>query len=525
MKKLLFSVVMLATVAVSCNNNEELSENLTKEPMTIGISTSNLDLSYSPLAVSRASGGDDLLAVQVYEEGQPVAYGLVEDWSDLSFEGYSNTTYTVVATKIVDAKTVIYKDGNTYGRPFNSEVTQGLVLSSSVDLNQLASSTAKLEDDDNEYSTPNIDRYYGTATKSVTASSANITTYMKRMSFGVKYEGSTTITLAIAGAPSVVMSNDDTQLFSLNNFDQAYSAAESISAYSEIIATQLGITPTSYDIEYKRNQQVTISTNDDSFKFIFETAFEDVTEYRVLTFEDASYTDYPTTETYWTSLVDSPQYYGSLLYSTTSQYSWCDTDKTSLSGVVNQGYAWSYPYNIEYMLWNGGIAISNYYNEVGDEGNEIDYYSQLSVSNGYAGAAGYNGSANFAIVSDAGGDYNPVYLSFSDATARTIDHLYISSTSYLEWVALYGNDNSSKLDSGNYYYITATGYDAEGLETNSTTYELAKNGVMVSGWNKWSLASLGKVVRVKFSISSDVANAWGITLPTYFAIDDVAVIF
>ncbi len=246
----------------------------------------------------------------------------------------------------------------------------------------------------------------------------------------------------------------------------------------------------------------------------------------VLTFEDVNYKageNYIGKES-WSSLIDTPEYFGSMLYSYTTQNTWTDKNNTLLSGVVNEGVEWD-TYEPDWKFWTGGIAISNYYLPVTEE-TEVTYNNQLSVSSGKAGAAGNNGSANFAVMMDgaAGGMGYPAYLSFGDNAAHTIDHLYISSTSYLEFSAIYGSSSTAAAGPDDNFTITATGFDADGEETGTTaTYEFVKDGKFVTGWNKWDLSGLGKVAKVRFRITSSVTNTYGLSLPAYVALDDVTV--
>lgn len=524
MKKLLFSVAMLAFVAVSCNKNDEgASENLTKEPMTIGVSASGLDVSYNPLSLSSRASSGDLLAVQVYEGDTPVANGVVEDWTALTFEGYSNTTYTVVATMIVNAKNDIYEDAGTYGLPFNSEITANLVASS-TELSALASSTAKLSSDNAEYTVPNIDRYYGTTTRTVTASSPSITTYMKRMSFGVKYEGTAYLDLKITGAPVITLAGGDTMLFSLTDFEAAYSADETTDAYSETIATQFNDSTTSYDVVYKRNQEVTITFLNGNFGFEFETGYENAKGIRVLTFEDV---DYNAGANYvglynWSSLVDA-EYGGTLLYGAggsgvTIPYEWTDTNNTFLHNKILDSWGTG-----TFEFWNGGIAVSNYYAE---SASGLGSANQLSVpiKNDQTNGSGNNGSQNFAVVN--ADVYSQTSLYFADGVDRVVDHLYIANTSYASSTCLYGDGYSSKpFTTGNDFWVTLTGYDNLGEQTGTVKYYLATDGVLAEGWNKCDISSLGAVNRINFNIDSNVTNDYGSVVPSYIAIDDIAVLF
>ncbi|MFR9650650.1 MAG: DUF4465 domain-containing protein [Rikenellaceae bacterium] len=522
MKRFIFSIAVLSLAAVSCNKINESYTTITREPMTIGISTSGIDVNYTPLSTSsRASSGTDLLAIQIYEGETPVAKGVVENWSNLSFEGYSNTTYTVVATMVVDATSVIAESGGIYALPFNYTITTNLI-SSSIALEGISSSSATLAADGEVYTIPNIDRYYGTETKVVTEEDATITTYLKRISFGVKVDGvSDTITIQIEDAPAVDIAAGDIEIFSFSNLTAAYTEDETTFPYNETMAVSIakgGGEIYSGDVTFLRNMLATISIDPLSgdLGFDFEVGFEGLTY--TLTFEDE---DYLAGENYigqysWSSLIDTSENNGSLIYSYSNQYTWSDTDNTYLSGGVNEGLdRIAFEYN--WFFSNGGIAISNYYCEV-VAGAAVTSDNQLSVSNGSAGAAGNNGSANFAIVNDASAEEmcSPTYLSFSDETARTIDHLYISSTSYLESTVLESNID---LTINDYYTITATGYNADGVEIATTSYELVVEGTLTKGWNRWSLSSLGSVAKVGFSVASSL------TLPKHFAIDDIAVIF
>ncbi len=241
---------------------------------------------------------------------------------------------------------------------------------------------------------------------------------------------------------------------------------------------------------------------------------EETTTYAILTFEDE---DWAGEENYtgaasWSSLIDDAEYGGSLLYAYdenwngASEYVWSDENNTYLAVPELLDSEWGYGYSYS----NGGIAVSNYTLAVAEG---VSYYNQLSVPQG-----GNNGSDNFAVA------FLPASLYFADSTARTVDHLYISTTTYLATVCEYGNDYSEALGADSYYKVIASGLDASGSVIATSDFYLAKDGAVVDGWNKWDLSSLGAISSLEFSIESDVANDWGISLPTYFAIDDVAVV-
>lgn len=278
---------MVLTIAiVSCSKNDDpVVDPNAQEECVISIYTSGI--SYSDLTKSRAVGdAADLLGVQIYTvvDGvdTPYANGLFSDWSALQFNGLTNTTYKIVASLVVDAETVIYLEGSTYGKPFETAKGDEFVYDD-VELTALANSTAQLCD--GTYSTiPNVDRYYGEASKLVTADDLSISTTMKRIAFGVKATGELedgeSITVKISGAPEVELLKDEYAIFTHQYITSAYSADESEDSYSENINTEVlrnGGAIYSDNVTYKRNK-LTVLTVDKSgitVGFDFDTPFED----------------------------------------------------------------------------------------------------------------------------------------------------------------------------------------------------------------------------------------------------------
>ncbi len=524
MKKLLLSIAMLAFAVVSCDNQQSV-DTTTKETITIGINTSDAEMSYSSLSDVRSTEGASLLAIQVYEGETPIAKGLFDDWSSLSFEGYTNTTYKVIATMIVDAKTAISSTNGTYALPFNAGISANLESSSEA-FEGLASSTATLAIDGVAYITPNIDRYYGESSKTVTAEDAVITTSMKRVSFGVATKGvDSDVVINIAGAPEVTISSSEIALFSLNDISAAYNANETDETYSETMATSLSLDGSmvySGNVTFKRNALASIYANQQngSLGFDFETPFED--EVKVLTFEDV---DYVAGANYigqssWSSLIDNAQYGGLLLYGeggmgVTTPYQWTDTDNTFLHNEIIDTWGMG-----TFEFWNGGVVISNYYTEVV---SGLSYDTQLSVAclDSATGGSGNNGSQNFAVVN--ADIYSQTSLNFADGSSRTIKYMYIANTSFALSVCEFGDSMADKLGSEDTFWVTITGYDISGTQVGEVTFELSEGGVAKEGWNKCDLSSLGAVNKIGFKINSSVQNAYGSVIPSYIAIDDIAV--
>ncbi len=239
-------------------------------------------------------------------------------------------------------------------------------------------------------------------------------------------------------------------------------------------------------------------------------------EMRILTFEDADakFTPFLLNGSHeiatWSDLIDDVQYGGALLYNdmVTTNYFWHDGNNTSLYAEIVDGGP----------FWNGGHAISNYAST--DIAANGTYEQQLAVY-GEEGRGGNNSSANFCIHNGMG----VAPLEFRDGVERVIDHLYVAATTYCINVYENGGGFTVPATEESWFKLTATGYDAAGNETASTEIYLAEGTKMLRGWQRWSLASLGKVQSVRFAADGSDVGEYGLNTPSYFAYDDVAVLF
>lgn len=211
-------------------------------------------------------------------------------------------------------------------------------------------------------------------------------------------------------------------------------------------------------------------------------------EVNVVTFE----------ESYWSSLIDSPQYMGPLLYGD-GTYNWEDA-KTSLSSKFTD--AWG-----DGMFWGGGVVISNY---IDADLSHTSYEYQLAVPVS-------NGSRTFAVANSTS------YIYFKDNQARLIKSIDYAPTTYLLGTEKNGNDYARALTGkSDYMKVILTGYVGETATTKAELY-LTQNGVIQEGWRTASLESLGYVTKVEFTFEGSDTGAYGLNTPTYFAFDNVSV--
>ena len=261
-------------------------------------------------------------------------------------------------------------------------------------------------------------------------------------------------------------------------------------------------------------------------------------ELRVLTFEDADYkggTNFAGGND-WTSLIDNPQYGGTMLYpggsgttDVSKAYTWTDLNNTELTHTLPK--SWD-----NYCYWGGGHAISHYNSSDFVAHGSYDY--QLTVYNKNASAGvdvtggGHNGSNNFAVhfgYKDNSGYTDSQILpsfSFVDAVERVVDHMYVNNTTYALNCYLNGNGLTAKIGPDDWVKLTATGYNAAGEKTGDASIYLV-NGPehIITDWTKFDLSGLGKVLKVEFNITGSSDNGHGFSQPAYFAYDDVAVRF
>lgn len=101
--------------------------------------------------------------------------------------------------------------------------------------------------------------------------------------------------------------------------------------------------------------------------------------------------------------------------------------------------------------------------------------------------------------------------------------IYVTNTCYAYHTIMEGNAFAQPFTSADYLTLVAHGVHADGTESTAnfhlagadTTGELR----VVDAWEQFSLSSLGEVTDIYFTMESSQRNAWGMTAPSYFAID------
>jgi len=169
-------------------------------------------------------------------------------------------------------------------------------------------------------------------------------------------------------------------------------------------------------------------------------------------------------------------------------------------------------YNATYHSWSG-IACSSH----------IDMDS-IGVGNQYSvyATSGAGGSKKFAVICP----FDSSGCSFSQE--MTIKSLMINNATYAYLAIKEGKDgykNDTKFTAEDCFYITITGYDANGKKTSDVVFYLAdfRNGknYICANWTKVELESLGKIKSLSFKLTS-TDMSWGyMDTPGYACIDNI----
>lgn len=205
---------------------------------------------------------------------------------------------------------------------------------------------------------------------------------------------------------------------------------------------------------------------------------------------------------YFTALVDTPQYNGPMLYGElSSNYRWSDPATTLTGGMTNK-------WGGQYGFSEGGSALSHYIDA--DLDSLRTYEQQLAVPVS-------NGSKNFVVV------FDEATICFADSVAREVKTIDLIGTTYMLSVAKHGNGVASPLLSGtSYLNLNIEGFN--GTESKGVLpVAICAGGGFMSRWYTCDISSLGKVTSLKFTMEGSDTGEWGLNTPAYFAFDNVVI--
>lgn len=164
-------------------------------------------------------------------------------------------------------------------------------------------------------------------------------------------------------------------------------------------------------------------------------------------------------------------------------------------------------------VWNGFAVSKNF----DDSASEFDYSTQFSVW----AATGARGSGAFLVgFHSEYGTYGTPTVEFAEP--RVADHLYVANSTLVHTYRTQNPDiESATFD----VVIRGQRRDGEGYADVYTRRValIDAAGAKVSDWVKVSLGSR-PVDRLVFSVESNDSNEYGLLIPGYFCIDEIALV-
>jgi hypothetical protein len=202
-----------------------------------------------------------------------------------------------------------------------------------------------------------------------------------------------------------------------------------------------------------------------------------------------------------------------------------DGDNTYVSG----GVTFTVNYNATYGSWSG-IAYS---------GVGLKYVTSSSYSDQYYKAIDTADFETPSVIDFYGVVYDPG--AYGDSPAVTLPDgmsspisMSVDNNAYAYGSILYGDSFAEAFTTGDWFMLTATGYDAEAAVTGSASFYLAdyrsdteSDHYIISASSSDTtidLTPLGDNVKtIKFTLSSSDTTAYGLNTPAYFIINNLVI--
>lgn len=191
-----------------------------------------------------------------------------------------------------------------------------------------------------------------------------------------------------------------------------------------------------------------------------------------------------------------------------------------------------YYYQTEFQDPKGLLEFTHYYSSWGFGGgftytNKTDTetagYSNISAITG----TGKNGSVY--LTSNAS-SYTTAQITNLDTDTYKFKGAWITNTTYAYLAIKDGNDGNTQpmvtqFSDGDWFKITATGYQSNGTQIGSVEFYLAdyQNGAssIVNTWQWFDWTSIADAAYIQFALSSTDTGDYGMNTPSYFCLDGV----
>lgn len=154
-------------------------------------------------------------------------------------------------------------------------------------------------------------------------------------------------------------------------------------------------------------------------------------------------------------------------------------------------------------------------------------YTSLDEQFNSITGAGVDGSANYGVAYVA--EFNgPSYVTLSTTDAAVVPGVYVTNAAYAYTSMVNGDSFAKKFGAGDWFKLTAIGFDDADEETGRADFYLADfrsenkdDWYIVNDWYYMDLSTLGAVRSIQFTLSSTDTGSWGMNTPAYFCYDNL----
>lgn len=134
---------------------------------------------------------------------------------------------------------------------------------------------------------------------------------------------------------------------------------------------------------------------------------------------------------------------------------------------------------------------------------------------------------NAYFISNTGNWETPAEISFKDGKAYNVKECYVTNSVYAYLAIKDHNDGNptpyvKEWTDTDIFTLTITGFN-DSIKTGSVDFKLAEGMNIVDTWQKVDLTQLGKVTKLKFSMSSTDEQYGYMNTPSYFCLDQLTV--
>ncbi len=178
-------------------------------------------------------------------------------------------------------------------------------------------------------------------------------------------------------------------------------------------------------------------------------------------------------------------------------------------------------------FYSGGFAFSNNYNSDWSSWDGFAYSNITTTTVSGAGAqynaitgSGADGSEIYAVAYISSFAANPPTITLD--TEQVLSGAFFTNNNYAFYSMRDGDDFAKKFtdEDNDWFMVTITGFDDDGLETGTKEFMLADGTSIVNTWKWVDLSGLGAVKQLIFELSSSDNGDYGMNTPAYFCMDN-----